>query len=199
MKFIGITGGVGAGKSEILSYMKQKYQAVVVFSDEVAKQLYEPGQPCYEKLQKLFQGEDVFLTDGEINRKKIAEIVYHDPQKLLKMNAIVHPAVRKKILAIKKQEEQRKTGILILEAALLIEEHYDELCDELWYVYASEETRRQRLKLSRGYSDQKTNSIFKNQLDDKTFRNKCQVIINNDGSFLEAQKEIDFQILRINR
>ena len=78
-----------------------------------------------------------------------------------------------------------------MEAALLIENGYDKIADELWYVYASEDVRRQRLRDSRGYSDEKITSILEKQLDDATFREHCQFVIDNSGSLQEAAAQID--------
>lgn len=80
------------------------------------------------------------------------------------MNGIVHPAVKEYIKKAIKREEENETNIFIVEAALLIEDKYDEICDELWYIYADEETRMERLKQNRGYSEEKCRSIFRNQL-----------------------------------
>ena len=77
------------------------------------------------------------------------------------MNEILHPAVKEYVLHVLEQEkEEGRLRYLVLEAALLIEEHYDEICDELWYIYTSEENRRARLKRSRGYSDEKISEMF---------------------------------------
>ena len=80
-------------------------------------------------------------------------------------------------------EKERQKGYyeyVILEAALLIEDHYDAVCDELWYVYASEQTRKKRLMSDRGYSEDKVDQIFAAQLSDEMYRNYCRVVIDND-------------------
>ena len=81
--------------------------------------------------------------------------------------------------------------VLILEAALLIEEHYDEICDELWYIYTSEENRRERLKLNRGYSDEKIDNIFASQLPESTYREVCKAEIDNNHLPEDAFRQID--------
>ena len=93
--------------------------------------------------------------------KKLATVIFSDEKKRDALNGIVHPAVKKYIRTV--ADTERENGvlkILVLEAALLIEEHYDEICDELWYIYTSEKNRRERLKLNRGYSDEKKLTIF---------------------------------------
>ena len=80
--------------------------------------------------------------------------------------------------------------ILVLEAALLIEEHYDEICDELWYIYTSEENRRARLKRSRGYSDEKISEMFESQLCENEYRRHCKVVIDNNGTTEETIAQV---------
>ena len=93
----------------------------------------------------------------------------------------MHPAVKDYVIQQAESERERgQLSLLVLEAALLIEEHYDEICDELWYIYTSEEVRRQRLIASRGYSDAKIDQIFASQLKEDTDRKYCKVVINNN-------------------
>lgn len=93
----------------------------------------------------------------------------------------MHPAVKEYVLNAVKEAKKEGIFMLVLEAALLIEEGYGEICDELWYIYASEEVRRKRLKSSRGYSDEKIDSIFASQLKEAEYRRHCKGVIDNDG------------------
>ncbi len=186
MHIIGITGGVGAGKSTVLTFVEDHFLCKVIYADDLAAKLQEKDGPCYEPLKHLL-GDDAFDKEGELDRKKVSERMFKDPSLKQQMEAIVHPAVKKEIL--RQIEEAGKEGILelfFIEAALLIEEHYEEICDELWYVYADPEIRRQRLKDSRGYSDEKIDRIFASQLSDEVFRQTCKVIIDNSKTEQEA-------------
>ena len=175
-KVIGITGGVGAGKSTILSYLEQQYHAAVIRADEVAARLEEPGQPCYEPIVREF-GKSFLEADGRLDRKKLAQEVFARPERLQKLNKIVHPAVEKWIRnEISKERNRRITAI---EAALLLESGYDQFCDEVWYIYVPEEVRIRRLMDSRGYSEEKCRQIMANQLPESEFRRKCQFLIDN--------------------
>ncbi|MGN0290515.1 MAG: dephospho-CoA kinase [Lachnospiraceae bacterium] len=183
MKFIGITGGVGAGKSAILNYISKNYDAKVMLADEIAHDLMMPGTKCYDTIKKTFGTEDIFLPDGNLDRMKMAQVIFSDAKKREQMNGIVHPAVKEYVLEIyRKEQAEQRLDYLILEAALLIEEHYDEICDELWYIYTSEENRRKRLKADRGYSDEKIDGIFKSQLTEEEYRRHCKQVIDNNGS-----------------
>lgn len=84
--------------------------------------------------------------------------------------------------------------ILVLEAALLIEEHYDEICDELWYIYTREDIRKERLMRSRGYSPEKVQQIFDSQLQEAVYRKQCKVVIDNNGTVEDAIRQIDLAI-----
>jgi len=196
MKFIGITGGVGAGKSAILEYIAANYNAKVMLADEIAHDLMMPGTKCYDTIKAEFAEEQIFLADGNIDRPRMAQVIFNDAGKRERMNGIVHPAVKDYILEIYWEEQEKgELEYLILEAALLIEEHYDEICDELWYIYTSEENRRQRLKENRGYSDEKIDTIFKSQLTEEVYRKYCKVVIDNnhepEAAFLQIRQQLD--------
>lgn len=192
MKFIGITGGVGAGKSEILSYLGKKTGVRVMLADEIAHELMEVGTDCYKCLRQTFNDEDIWNSDGSFNREKLAKVIFSDKLKRDIMNSIVHPAVKEYVIRQQEYEKERgELSLLVLEAALLIEEHYDKICDELWYIYTSEENRRDRLKASRGYSDEKIDNIFKSQLSEEEYRKYCAVVIDNNGSVEAAFEQID--------
>ena len=133
MKFIGITGGVGAGKSAVLDYLATKPGVRVMLADEIAHELMEPGTDCYEQIRQAFPEHDIYKEDGHFDRIKLAKVIFSDENKRAGMNGIVHPAVKAYVIAEAKRERQEGTlALLVLEAALLIEEHYDEICDELW-------------------------------------------------------------------
>ena len=119
MKIIGITGGVGAGKSELLSYLVQNYSCRVLLADEVGNRVKEPGQPCYHALVKLL-GESVLDGDKEIDRKRMADMIFGDEHLLQRVNAIIHPAVEDYIFEqIRIERERGQIAFFFVEAALL--------------------------------------------------------------------------------
>ena len=192
MKFIGITGGVGAGKSAILSYLAKKPDTRVMLADEIAHDLMEPGTDCYRAIEEVFGTEDIFLPEGGLDRSKLASVIFADATKRQQMNGIVHPAVKEYVKQTAREErEAGKRKLLVLEAALLIEEHYDEICDELWYFYTREDIRQQRLIDSRGYSVEKVQQIFASQLKEDAYRSHCRVVIDNNGSVEDSFSQID--------
>ena len=191
MKFIGITGGVGAGKTEILNYLSAQDGIKVMLADEIAHDLMEKGTNCNLKLQELFKEDAVFDAEGNINRNRMAEVIFSDDKKREALNLIVHPAVKEYVTEVaKKEKEAGKLRILVLEAALLIEEGYDKICDELWYIYTSEENRKIRLMKNRGYSEEKVRNIFESQLKEEEYRRFCKIVIDNNGTKDETLRQV---------
>lgn len=193
MKVIGITGGVGSGKSRVLDYLNTKYQAVICQADQVAWKLQEPGQACYKKIVEFF-GPEIVLENQYIDRKKLGGIVFSDAEKLEVLNRIMHPAVKEWIVDFIAEEREKGTLYVVLEAALLLEENYGEICDEIWYIFANEPVRRTRLKENRSYDDEKISNIMRQQLSEDEFRSRCQIVVENSGSFEETCRQIDEQM-----
>ena len=190
MKVIGITGGVGSGKSEVLKFLGSRERVVVCQSDEVAKLLQKKGTKCFNDIVEHF-GDSIVAEDGELNRKVLAEVVFHDKGELDALNRIVHPAVEGYIRNWICEEKEKKTELFFLETALLIETKYDELfCDEVWYIHASDDVRMKRLKYSRGYSEEKIKAIFRSQKTKEEYMNSCDRVIDNSRSFEETAVQL---------
>lgn len=191
MRFIGITGGVGAGKSEILQYIRRHYRCEIYLADQVAHLVKEPGTKCFARLVALL-GEAIVGTDGQIDRAVMAEKIFGDREILEKVNAIVHPAVQAFLL--EKLEQAKKAAtveLFFVEAALLLESGYGSLVDEMWYVYADEAVRAERLRRTRGYSEEKIARIMASQLDEDAFRKGSDFVIDNSGTLADSYRQID--------
>lgn len=191
MKVIGITGGVGSGKSAVLKEIKQKYNCEIFIADDAAKKLEQKGMPCYEPLINLL-GEDILDENLQIMPKAMSQKIFTDPALLQAVNDIVHPAVKAYILeTIEKHKKAQDIVYFFIEAALLIECGYMEVVDEMWYIYTNEGVRRERLKASRGYSDEKIDSIMMNQLSEEEYRKNCTFIVDNSYSLEKTMEIID--------
>ena len=191
MKIIGITGGVGAGKSEILAYLQERTDCRVIIADKVAHELEKKGQVCYERLVALL-GEEILTERGEIDKAGMAARIFADKQLLAQINSIVHPAVKEYIIGeIAKERSAGILSYLFIEAALLIEDGYEEIVDEMWYIHADEKIRRERLSTSRGYSEEKTDSIMRQQMSEDDYYRHCRVVIDNSKQLIDAYRQID--------
>ncbi|SFU37510.1 dephospho-CoA kinase [Butyrivibrio sp. M55] len=188
---IGVTGGVGAGKSTVLKYINDNYNCKVVYSDDVANEIKKKGYPAYDELVRVL-GQEILGDDGEIDKAKMANAIFKDAKKLEKVNKILHPAVNTFIINIIDEERLRnRIDFVFVEAALLIENGYKNIVDELWYIYADEDTRRDRLKDTRSYSDEKIDGIFAQQLDDETYRLNADFVIDNSKDLEAASEQIN--------
>ena len=190
MKIIGVTGGVGAGKSTVLDYLKKTYHARLILADLVGHEVMEPGLPAYDAIIETF-GREILSEDQTIDRKKLGDIVFHKEEMRQKLNAIVHPAVKQEILRRIEQAKLENVSYTVVEAALFLEENYDAFCNETWYIYTDEKIRRQRLKESRGYSDERIDQIFRSQKTHEEFQKRCLFMIDNNGSEEETFRQID--------
>lgn len=191
MKIIGITGGIGSGKSLVARIMQDKYHAYIVNTDQIAKEQMEPGGISYGAVVSYF-GKGILAKDGTIDRSKLSQVVFQDKEKLLMVNQLTHPNV---LMEVKREiEAESARGVhpyFIIETALMIESGYDLACDEVWYVHSSSEERRARLKMSRGYTDGKIDSIFHSQKKEEEFLRHFEIVIKNNGSVEELEEQIE--------
>ena len=196
MFVIGVTGGVGSGKSTVLSYLEKRWGAVTIRLDDLGRELMMPDGSCYQPVKKLF-GERFVKKDGTFDRAAIARAVFADEKFRTGLDGIIHPAVKNE--ALKRISFYAKEGcrLFVIEAALLIENHYDAICDEMWYIYAGEDTRRQRLAKNRGYDSARIEQTMKAQLSENEFRSRCDFIIDNDGDFENVKSVIDQRLMGI--
>ncbi len=180
---LGITGGVGCGKSTVLDYLASEYGAFLIECDDVARDLQMPGEECYQPMVSLFRNSSAVYPDGSLNRKEIARLVFADPDLLRKLNGIVHPAVKRRVREL--IASHGEYDLIVIEAALLLDDNYGEICDEIWYIHTDDEVRRERLKKSRGYSDQKIDKIFASQRSEESFRSGCVLSIDNSSENIQ--------------
>ncbi len=194
---LGITGGVGAGKSRVLSTIKADFPVFLIEADEVGRELMEPGKAVFSALVAHY-GEEILLPDGTIDRKKLSDIGMKDEESQKTLNALEHPIIREEILRkIREIEKTHEKPVVLLEAALLVEGHLAELCDEVWYIFAPKEERIRRLMKSRGYSRKKALSIMARQLSYREFRAHSDYMIRNGSDFTITQAEIDRRMKEI--
>lgn len=177
-KVIGITGGVGAGKSTVLNILSEDYKAEIILTDQVAHELMKPGTACYAQLVDAL-GKEVLAEDGTFDKVKLSNRLFGDKEIAVTVNGIVHPAVKE---AVKQQIESSSNHLIVVESALLIEAGFKSLCDEIWYVYVSTQERVKRLYEQRGYSEVKSYSIIHNQMSHSEFRRNSDRLIDNGSS-----------------
>lgn len=190
MKVYGITGGAGTGKSEVIKMLQENFGGCVIMSDEVARELMQKGNISYQLIVEYF-GRDILMDDGEIDRKKLADHVFNNKEALEKLNSMTHPYVKDEIRKlIAEAEASGECRFVALESAILLECGYEDICDEFWYVYTKPEIRRQRMKETRNYSDEKVDSVMRNQQPDEVFFEKCSFVIKNNTTLSDVYAQL---------
>lgn len=200
MYIIGVTGGIGSGKSRILNELKENYGAYVVEADRLAHALMAPGGRLYRDIIQSYG--DGILENCEpyaIDRAKLGKIVFNDKKQLEHLDKLTHPAVKEELLRlIDEKKHTCDTKLFVIEAALLIQDGYREICDEIWYVWASEEERIRRLIAGRGYTREKCISVIANQEDDDYYKKYADFTINNQLDYKNSSKQLKVRLNKLN-
>lgn len=185
---IGLTGGVGSGKSRVLFWMEKACGAKIIRTDEVARQLMEPGREGYRRVVETLGNS--FLDERQrIDRAALAEMIFRDKRAREAVNGITHPMVWEQVKRDLSLAEEGEYPMAVVESALFDETSLSFL-DEIWYVHASEETRMARLMESRGYSRKKCEAMFSSQKSDREFYQCCAKVIENDGDWEKTEETL---------
>lgn len=182
---IGVMGGVGSGKSTVLNYLENNYEANIIEADKVAKEVMLPGNDVYNEIVKTFPE---VIVDNKIDSKKLAEIVFNDKEQLEKLNSITHPGAVKEIISRIKSSKKR---IIVVESAILLGSGVEQYCDELWFVFCNRDTRIKRLIQTRGYSKEKCISVIESQPADEEYNKGADEFIDNSYSEENTREQID--------
>lgn len=192
MLFIGVTGGVGAGKSTILKYLEQNFKCKVLLTDMIAQDIKRNNVECIRQMNEIFSEDDIYNQDGTLSNSKLAKVIFSDKSKRDALNAVVHPLVKQFVIDTYEEEKEKdELDFLVVESALLVESHFNEICDEVWYIYVSEKERRSRLRKNRGYDNEKIDNIFASQLKEDQFRELSDFVIDNNSNPNNSFKQID--------
>ena len=188
---LGITGGAGSGKTTVVEMIEQRVPVVFLHCDVIAHELMKPGGASYEVLVKEFGKEILEDAGNVISRPKLAKVAMATEATRHRLNELTHPLVRKAV----EEELERLTGaafrgVVVIEAALLIEAGYKEICDFLWYVHTPLADRIRRMKEKRGYSEEKIANILAGQLTEQEFLAQADVVIENPDREKNEREEL---------
>lgn len=188
-KIIGLTGGIASGKSTVSKMFKER-EIPVIDTDQIAKTLLNEDKDIYKEILKTF-GEDVLTPNQEINRNKLAQIIFKDKEKRKKLNAIIHPKVKEITLHETTHLKDLKQPLIVLDVPLLFEADFDSVCDVTIVVYARKKDQISRLLSREGigeaYAKQKINA----QMPLSKKKELADYIIDNSKSILETRKSFE--------
>ncbi|WP_091484342.1 dephospho-CoA kinase [Gracilibacillus orientalis] len=186
---IGLTGNIATGKSTISNMFQAKYQIPVIDADIVSREVVEPGEQALEEIVATF-GEDILLENGTLNRKKLGAIIFQDQNKREKLNAIVHPAVRNKMLSKKEELLRQGNQTIVMDIPLLFENNLTYLVEKTIVVYASEHIQLQRLMERNQLSEKEARDRMNSQMAIDEKRDLADEVIDNSGSMEQSEKQL---------
>ena len=184
---IGITGGIASGKTIVSDYVK-KLGYPVVDADLLSREIMAPGSPVQEQVRHIF-GETMIAGDGALNRKALAEKIFHDEQARQTLDGLTHPAIR--ALAEERFSQLEGESTVFFVVPLLFESGMDDLCDEIWLVHAEESLRRSRLSARDGIDETYAQSKIDSQMRDEERLNKGTRVLFNDGDLNHLYEQIE--------
>lgn len=187
MLLIGLTGGIGSGKTEVSARLAAM-GATVVDADAIVRELQAPGQPVLEAMVERF-GSGILAEDGTLARQVVADLVFGDPDALADLNAIVHPAVGAEI-ARRLEEASRTDDVVILDVPLLVESGRDDLA-AMVVVDLDPETAVERLVRYRGFQPEDARARISRQASREERRAKADRIIDNSGTIEDLYSQVD--------
>ena len=188
MKVVGLTGGIGSGKSTVSQFLAE-LGAVIIDADRVGHEAFKPDTELWREVVAAFGGH-ILTTNGDIDRKKLGEIVFGNAELLSRLNQIMHPRMYALVKAQLEEYRRRGVGVVVLEAPLLIEAGWASLVDEVWVTVATESTVLRRLQEKVGLSEQEALARIRSQLSSEERIKQASVVINTDCDLDELKAKL---------
>ena len=192
---IGLTGGIASGKTAVFLHLKNK-GAVAISLDERAKELWAPGGALFDEALDLFGVE--CCASGKWDTRLVASVLFNNEDIKKRFEDILYPWLKRMIFnEVEILRDEDEPRVIVIESALLFEEHYDEICDEIWVVTADDEIRKERLRKTRKYSEERINKTMSLQMDQEMLSKKADVVISNNTSYEDLISRVDTEWERI--
>lgn len=188
MLVIGLTGGIGAGKSEAARHMVS-LGAALIDADVVGHEAYTPHAEAWQRVVEAF-GEGILQPSGEIDRRSLGAIVFSDPEQLDRLNGIMHPLMARMVQGRIEALEAEGAKVVVVEAALLFEAGWDSLVQEVWVTDSSEDAVIHRLSQRNGMSEEEARKRLDSQMSRAERLGRADVVIDNSGDVAQMRETI---------
>lgn len=185
-KILGLTGGIACGKSTISAYLKE-FGLPVIDADECSRVVVEKGSIGLEKLTEIF-GSKILENDGTLNRKALGQIVFSDSEQLSLLNSVMEPLIREEIS--RRLNQENNADLVVLDAPLLIEQHYDKICDFIMTIDVSKKIQLERLIERDNLSEDEAKSRIESQLSSRERNGFADVVIDSSGTVEQTRKQV---------
>jgi dephospho-CoA kinase len=188
MLVIGLTGGIGTGKSEVARLL-ERLGAVVISADQVGHQAYTPRSEIWQEVVNQF-GQGILQPSGEIDRKKLGGIVFADPARLEQLNRIMHPRMARMVAERIQQLRQAGASVVVVEAALLFEAGWDSLVDEVWVTDSPEELVVRRLRARNGLDEAEVLKRVRAQMSRPERLARSNAVVDNSADMAALERNV---------
>lgn len=190
MTVIGLTGNIGSGKTTACRILEREMGCTCLNTDYIGRLVAEPGGEAYDELVACF-GADYFLPNGQLDRPKMAALVFNDKAALARLNAITHPAVKRHLQrSIARLAADEPDTVVVVEAALLIEAGYMDILDELWLVWADDDVRRLRVMARDNATAAQAQSRMDNQMPQSEKLKYARRVVHNNSDEENLRREV---------
>lgn len=189
MKVIGLTGGIGSGKSTVSRFLAG-LGAAIIDADRIGHEALKPDTGPWREIVATF-GEQVLKPDGEIDRKKLGEIVFHNPQSLARLNRIMHPRIYEMVKTQLEQYRRQGAKVVVLEVPLLLEADWTPLVGEVWVTVAAESTILKRIGEKFGLSEEQALARIRSQMANQERIKHADVVIDTDCRLDELKAKVE--------
>ncbi|MBI4303906.1 MAG: dephospho-CoA kinase [Chloroflexi bacterium] len=187
-RVIGLTGGIGSGKSTVSHYL-QELGAIVIDADKVGHEAFKPDTEAWCEVVATF-GKEILKPGGEIDRQKLGKIVFGEPKALVRLNQIMHPKMYRMMQEQIDECRRQGVGVVVIEAAILIEAGWTSLVDEVWVTVAPESAVIERVEKQRGQEKEQTLARIRAQLSNEERIKHADVVIANDGDLAKLKTKV---------
>lgn len=187
-RIIGITGGIASGKSSVSTFIKE-LGFLIIDADIAAREVVEPGEEAYQEIVKVF-GDDILLPEGDIDRAKLGHLIFHDEEKRLRLNSIVHPAVRKRMKEQAEKAFQNGEKTVFMDIPLLFESKLTYMVEKTLLVYVDEEVQLERLMNRNSLSKKDALARISSQMPLNEKKALADAIVDNNGDLEETKEQV---------
>lgn len=187
---IGLTGSIASGKSTVAK-MLEKYRFPIVDADQVARLVVEPGEPALTEIVAAF-GEEILLEDGSLNRKKLGNLIFHDPSKRAILNGIIHPAIRKEMLRQRDEWLNNGAEVVIMDIPLLFESKLQHFVEKILAVSLSEEKQLERLMERNQLNEEEARARISSQLPLTVKEEGADAVIYNESTLEKTEQQLNY-------
>lgn len=187
---IGLTGSIASGKSTVAK-MLEKYRFPIVDADQVARLVVEPGEPALTEIVAAF-GEEILLEDGSLNRKKLGDLIFHDPSKRAILNGIIHPAIRKEMLRQRDEWLNNEAEVVIMDIPLLFESKLQHFVEKILVVSLSEEKQLERLMERNQLNEEEARARISSQLPLSVKEEGADAVIYNESTLEKTEQQLNY-------